>query len=309
MKNINTAQRANIFWKTCMPDICSNHGLICGLPSEFSIQRSRRHIWKGACCSANPFVRVFRLRKWEKLIVLIARAFQTSSGARRVRPQDHKWLLLNTDADKRFAFANSRLDLQLTRTLEQLDREHKYHLSVVESNKRYFERKLENLKRKKHQLKEADSKRQLEHRTLFSHSRSGKSQFGSDVEQLDSSISSANLTGELRKSLSAPAIDVMSRPSRYRIRAETVGAPSSGHNTCVPHQRKLSVPDPREMYRWDVTSELSGEDLIWKWKIALCFRRSWYSYKLINFCLLELNKRQSVLSIVVSKTCDFFHSI
>ena len=69
-----------------------------------------------------------------------------------MKPTDPRWLLLSSDADKRFAFANSRLDLELSRTLEHLNIEHREQIMLIDSDKRQFQRKLDKLSAKKRQI-------------------------------------------------------------------------------------------------------------------------------------------------------------
>ena len=61
-------------------------------------------------------------------------------------------MLLSTTADKRFAFANSKLDLELSRTLEHLNIEHKEQMLVIDYDRRQFQKKLEIFNAKKRQI-------------------------------------------------------------------------------------------------------------------------------------------------------------
>ena len=61
-------------------------------------------------------------------------------------------MLLSTAADKRFAFANFKLDLELSRTLEHLNIEHKEQMLIIGYDKRQFEKRLEILNEKKRQI-------------------------------------------------------------------------------------------------------------------------------------------------------------
>ena len=124
---------------------------------------------------------------------------------------DPRWLLLSSDADKRFAFANSRLDLELSRTLEHLNIEHKEKIILIDSDKRQFQRKLDKLNAKKRQT-------QMEKREMFYRSQSTSSLvFRSETKTVDRKQS----TGLPCKSRTRLSITF---PSRWASRAMSAPA-------------------------------------------------------------------------------------
>ena len=110
--------------------------------------------------------------------------FQKADEGPKVKPTDPRWLLLSSDADKRFAFANSRLDLELSRTLEHLNIEHKEQIILIDSDKRQFQRKLDKLNAKKRQI-------QMEKRQTLDRSHSTSSLvFRSETKSFEAKHSS-----------------------------------------------------------------------------------------------------------------------
>ena len=126
--------------------------------------------------------------------------FQKADEEPKVKPTDPRRLLLSSDADKRFAFANSRLDLELSRTLEHLNIEHKEQIILIDSEKRLFQRKLDKLNVKKRQIQMA--KRQ----TLDRSQSTSSLVFSSETKSSDAKHSSgAPYKSRTRLSIAFPS--------------------------------------------------------------------------------------------------------